>query len=161
MEYATIICDDNFMRHPGYTQSTDCVRQLYDPKNIQNMSKTITQLLAGVDRHNRPIIVPNKTICHVISQIYDNYQPQTGDIYSRYIIPTTNKFDTYVQDIIAQSIEVITSSVRNNLEMEENNEKLTIWTTVYGDFNAHQLRQHAPIKVLNKRPNPMEFHMNY
>ena len=45
--------------------------------------------------------------------------------------------------------------------MEENNRKLTIWTTVYGDFNAHQLRQHAPIKVLNKRPNPMEFHMRY
>ena len=162
MEYSTnIICDDNFMRYTGYTQSAECFRKLYNPKNIKNMSKTITQLLAGVDRHNRPIIVPDKTICHVISQIYDTYRPETGDIYSRYVIPNDNTFDSYVQDIISQSIEVITSSVRNNLEMEENNEKLTIWTTVYGDFNAHQLRQHAPIKVLNKRPAPMQFNMNY
>ena len=45
--------------------------------------------------------------------------------------------------------------------MEENNRKLTIWTTVYGDFNQHGLQQHSKIKVRNKRPNPMEFNMNY
>ena len=74
MEYSTIICDDNYLRHPGYTESTDCARMLYDPKNIKNMSKTITQLLTGVDRYNRSIIVPDKTICHVLSQIYDSYR---------------------------------------------------------------------------------------
>lgn len=156
-----LICNDNFIRHVGYTESNDCIRRLYNPKNIKNMSKTITNLLMGVDPQNRPIIVPDSTICSVISAIYNSYRPATRDIFSRYTIPTDNNFDSYEQAIITQTIEVITSDVRNNLEMEENNRKLTIWTSVFGDFNAHQLRQHAPIKVLNKRPNPMQFHMRY
>ena len=45
--------------------------------------------------------------------------------------------------------------------MEENNKKLSIWTTVYGDFNAHGLRQHPPIKIRKKRPDPFQFHMRY
>lgn len=156
-----LVCNDSFMRHVGYKENTDCIRRLYNPKNIKTMSKNITKLLTGVDPQNRHIVVPNSTICSVMSDIYDSYRPATGDIFSRYTIPTENNFDSYVQEIITQTIEVITSDVRNNLETEENNRKLTIWTTVYGDFNAHQLRQHAPIKVLNKRPNPMEFHMRY
>ena len=41
------------------------------------------------------------------------------------------------------------------------NEKLTIWTTLLGDFNEHGLRQYPPIKLRNKRPDPMLFHMRY
>ena len=34
----------------------------------------------GVDKHNRPIIVPDKTICNVMSTVYANYRPETGDV---------------------------------------------------------------------------------
>ena len=71
-----LVCNDSFMRHVGYTESTDCIRRLYNPKNIKNMSKTITNLLTGVDPQNRPIIVPDSTICSVISDIYDSYRLQ-------------------------------------------------------------------------------------
>ena len=98
------------------------------------MSKNITNLLMGVDPQNTPIIVPDSTICSAINDIYNSYRHATRDIFSRYTIPTDNNFDSYVQEIITQTIEVIISDVRNNLEMEKNNRKLTIWTNVYGDF---------------------------
>jgi len=67
----------------------------------------------------------------------------------------------YLQDMIQQTIEIITSEVKNNLEMEENNRKLTVWTTVLGDFNEQGLRSHPEIKIRQKRPTPMQFNMNY
>ena len=76
-------------------------------------------------------------------------------------MPSGNSSESYVQNMIDQVIEVITSDVSNNLEMEENNRKLSIWTTVYGDFNQSGLRQHAPIKIRKKRPQPLMFNMNY
>ena len=115
----------------------------------------------GVHPQNLPIVVPKRTIAGILSNVQANYQPPVGDIMTRYIIPSSVGPDDYVQNIINQTIEIITNSVRTEMEMAQNNEKLTIWTTVYGDFNEHKLRQHPPIKVLNKRPNPFQFHMNY
>ena len=45
--------------------------------------------------------------------------------------------------------------------MEQQNEKLSPWVQVYGDFSEHQLRSHPPIKILEKRPSTMQFNMNY
>ena len=63
--------------------------------------------------------------------------------------------------IVDQVISLLVRNIRNDLEMQANNSKLTIWTTLLGDFNEHGLRQHAPIKIRNKRPDPMLFHMRY
>jgi hypothetical protein len=169
MEYAinmsNEICDDNYIRYSGYSEdnqpNSECIKKLFDPETIKIVSRKITELLMGVDPQNRPIIVPDNTICSVISQVQVKYQPPVGDIHTRYIVPTGIGPQDYIQNIINQSIEIITSTVRTELEMDQNNQKLTIWTTVYGDFNEHQLRQHAPIKVLHKRPDPMQFNMNY
>jgi hypothetical protein len=45
--------------------------------------------------------------------------------------------------------------------MDENNKKLTIWTTVLGDFNEHGLRSYAPIKIRENNINKVRFNMNY
>lgn len=165
MEYATEIygnsCDDNYTKHVGYTENNACIRKYYDISTVRTISHKVTELLQGVDPQNRPIIVPDSTICSVMNEIYTSYRPPTGDIYSRYIIPSGTNSESYVQNMIDQVIEVITSDVRNSLGMEECNRKLSIWTTVYGDFNSEGLRQHAPIKVRNKRPTPFQFNMNY
>lgn len=63
--------------------------------------------------------------------------------------------------MIDQVIEIITSQVRTELGMEENNAKLTAWTTVLGTFNAHGLTQTPPIKTRQRRPDPCLFNMNY
>jgi hypothetical protein len=167
MEFASQICNEplcdlNFVRHPGWQWSTNAsLNDYFSKKTVDIISRKITELTMGVDPKNRPIIVSTPNICGVMSTVYQNYRPPTGDIYGRYNVPSGTGQQSFNQNMIDQVIEIITNDVKNNLEMEENNRKLTIWTTVYGDFNEHGLRQHPPIKVLNKRPNPMEFHMRY
>lgn len=166
MQYGTEICqdafcDNNYVKHVGYKQNNECIKKYYSIETLKTISHKITELLQGVDPNNRPIIVPNKTICSVMSDIYNSYRPPTGDIYTRYIVPSGTTSESYVQNMIDQVIEVITSDVKNNLGMEECNKNLTIWNTVYGDFNLNGLRQHPPIKIRNKHPQQMAFNMNY
>lgn len=155
-------CDDNYYRYVGWSESNESIQKYFSPDNIRTISHKITQLLQGVDPQNRPIIVPNKTICHVLSQIFDSYRPQTGDIFSRYNVPSGEPED-YLQSMIDQTIEIITNDIKNEIETIENNKKLTIWTTVYGDFNLHGLQQHSQIKVREKNTNHrgMVSFMNY
>jgi len=154
------LCDNNYFRHVGWRENNACIRKYFSPQTIKTISTKITQLLQGVDQHNRPIIIPNNAICNIMSSVYSNFRPETGDIYSRYIIPTETQ-QSYVQNMIDQVIEVIVSQVKSELGFQQSNAKLTKWTTVLGNFNQHGLTQHPPIKVLQKRPNPMEFQMNY
>ena len=163
MEYATEICgeicNDQFIKHVGYIDNI-CIQNLYSKGNINKISCKITELLMGVNKDNRPIIVPDKTICSVMSAVYENFRPETGDIYSRYNIPKAQETD-YIQRIIDEVINIITTDVKVNLGMEEYNKNLSIWTTVLGDFNLHNLRSHSKIKLRERRPQPMAFQMNY
>lgn len=162
MEYAEYIQDENLIKYVGYsTADNPYIQEYFSKETLRLISKKVTQLLMGVDPKNRPIIVPDHIISNVMGSVQESFRPQTGDIYSRYNIPSGDSSGGYIQSMIDQTIEIITMDVKNNLEMEENNKKLTVWTTVYGDFNKEGLRQHPPIKILHKRPNPFEFHMNY
>lgn len=171
MEYATQICgevcNDQFMKHVGYSDhmcgvecEPSCTRRFFSKENINKMSCKITELLRGVDKDNRPIIVPDKTICSIMSSVYSNFRPETGDIYTRYVVPKARE-QNYIQRMMDEVINIITSQVRDSLGMEECNRNLTVWTTVLGDFNKHGLRSHPKIKLREKRPDPMQFHMRY
>ena len=158
------IYDDNYNRFVGYTESTIGSQKLFSKQNISIMSNKIMQLLDGVHPSGKRIIVPDQTITSVLSQIYNRFQPATGDIYARYNIPTNEpNTDNYFQSIVDQAIEVIVSDVKNNIGMEEINSKLSVWTTVYGDFNSNGLRAHPQIKVREKNTNNrgMVQFMNY
>lgn len=164
MEYGTQICidcDDNFIKHVGYSESNPGIKEYFSMKTVDTIYYKITELLQGVDPNNRPIIVPRKTICNIMSDVYNSFRPETGDIYSRYIVPSGISTPSYIQSMIDQVIEIITSDVRNNLGMEQYNKTLSAWTTVLGYFNSNSIRSVPPIKVRNRRPNPMEFNMNY
>jgi len=162
MEFAENICDFGYIKHVGYNEEKNsCITKYFSEKTIRLISYKVTELLQGVDHKGRSIIIPDKTICSIMNDIYSSYRPPTGDIFSRYNIPSGRTSESYVQNMIDQVIEVITTDVRNNLEMEENNKKLSIWTTVFGDFNEAGLRQHGPIKIRNKRPSSKDFFMNY
>ena len=171
MEYASEICDkiynDQFIKHVGFSDhlcddscGPSCMQKLYSKKSLDRISRKITELLQGVDKYNRPIIVPHKTIGSVLSAVYENFRPETGDIYSRYNIPKTGG-GSYTARMIDEVINIITTDVKVNLGIEKCNENLSIWTTVLGDFNGHGLRQHPPIKLRERRPQPMAFQMNY
>lgn len=167
MEYGFIINEpisvgsDLNTKYVGFTDYNPCLQKFFCQETINIISKKVTQLLMGVDPLNRPIIVPDDKIAFVMDSIYNNYRPPTSDIYSRYVVPDGETTLSYVQNMIDQTIELIYSDVKNNLEMEQNNRKLSQWTTVLGDFNSHGLRSYAPIKTLLRRPNPLEFNMNY
>lgn len=171
MEYATNICgevcNDSFIKYVGYSDhmcgsecGESCVRQLFSKSNIKKISYKITELLMGVNKDNRPIIVPDKTICSVMSSVYSNFRPETGDIHTRYIVPKARE-QNYTQRMMDEVINIITSHVRTSLGMEECNRNLSIWTTVLGDFNKHGLQSHSKIKLRERRPDPMMFNMHY
>lgn len=153
-------CDLNYIRHVGWDENNECFRKYYSDKTIDIISKKVTELTRGVDPQNRKIIVPKNRICEVMDGIYRNFRPPTGDIYSRYIVPNDQQANM-VQSMVDQTIEVITNYIRTELGIEQNNQKLTAWVQVYGDFNPNGLRQVPQIKTRERRPAVMQFHMNY
>lgn len=155
------VADDNYRRFVGYTENNSCIQEYFSPQTIRLISNKISELLEGVDPEGRKIVVPDKNIASVMSNIQKNFRPPTGDIYGRYNVPNGFGSDNYVQSMIDQTIEIIVSDVRTNLEMAENNRKLTVWSTVLGDFNAQKIRAHPEIKIRKRRPAPMQFNMNY
>ena len=154
------IKDYNYYRYSLWNADNDCYDALFSQGTIDLISKKVTELTRGLDTKGREIVVPDETIAKVLDGINQGYTRVVGDIYTRYFIQSDEQ-QNMVQSIIDQTIEVITNNVRNQYDMEKNNRTLTAWVQVYGDFNASSLRYHPIIKVRDRRPNTMEFHMNY
>lgn len=154
------VCDFNYMRYVGWTESNPAVQRYYSPQTVKMISKKVTELTRGVDPQNRAIIVPDNRICEVLDAIYADYRPSVGDIHTRYILPANSQQDQ-VASMIDQTIEIITSNIRNQIGMERGNEKLTAWVQLMGDFSTNGLRQYPPIKIRERRPSTMQFNMNY
>ena len=157
------VINQNFIRYSGYTgQSSGCgEKDFFSPKTVEMISDKVSQLLEGLDPYHRKIIVTNNNITNIMNSVFQNYTPHVGDIHSRYIIPQDTQYSMWLQDMIDRVIEVLVSGVQAQYGMEMTNSKLSIWTTVLGEGNAHGLRMHAPIKLRERRPNPYMFNMNY
>jgi hypothetical protein len=95
-----------------------------------------------------------------MSAVQDTYRPPTGDIYTRYVIPTGKGPDDYVQNMIDQVIEIIVTQAKTHYAVDESNRKLTVWNTILGDFNPVGIQSHSFIKI-NENKAPMLFNMNY
>lgn len=155
--------NQEFTRHIGFESSShnrDNYNYMWSTEHLKTIQQKIAQLLQGVNKDNRPIMVTLEVIGNVLSQTYSTHRPQVGDIHSRFIqqdLPQRND----VAEITSRTIEIITSQIRNEYQMIEQNKRLSIWNTVRGDFNAAGLRSHAPIKLRKKRPNNFQFHMHY
>jgi hypothetical protein len=144
------------------TSAGDCgYDTLFSGENIQAISEAVSRALEGVDPQQKTIVVAPDRIVQVLSNMYQNStRPQIGDIHSRYIIPQAQpRCD--LRSVINQTINVIVRSIRDEIETTENNKKLSVWSTVYGDFNKEGLRAHGPIKIRRKHPQYMAFHMKY
>ena len=156
--------DNGYYKYIGWGETINDrqnYHELWSPNQLQIISDKITQLLQGVHPENRSIIVPYNTIGNVMSQVYETNRPKVGDIYSRYQQGQTELQRNDVRDIIDRTIEIIVSQIRNEYQMIEQNNKLTVWNSLYGDFNPNGLRAHPPIKLRKRGPNRFQFHMNY
>lgn len=167
MSYAKISSTDdlNKLRHVGFEQCIpSCApgyEVLFSEQMVRYVSSRISELCQGVDPKGRKIVVPDSTIRQMLSSVYEDRLPSSvGDIYSRYIVVDECKRDD-IKSIVDRTISVSVDQIKVQLGMEEQNSKLSIWNTVYGDFNENGLRAHPPIKTRERRPDSMLFNMNY
>ena len=134
---------------------------LYSPENLSELQMVIKNSLKGVHPGGKDIIVSKEQIAEALSNIYENgTRTGIGDIYSRYIIEQ-DRPRCDIRTLNNQTVQAIVNRIKTEFEVEENNKKLTIWTSVYGDFNEQGLRAHPPIKIRRKHPQYMAFNMNY
>lgn len=144
------------------TIAGDCfVDVLFSKENVESLSKAITKALEGTDPEGKQIIVAREQIVGVLSNMYKNSsRPNIGDIHSRFIIPQ-NEPRNDMRALNNQTINVIVRSIKDEIETAENNKRLSVWTSVYGDFNKEGLRAHPPIKIRRRHPQYMAFNMKY
>lgn len=164
MEHGIQISNNyNFQRFIGYNHTAgdnpDLV-YLFSDESLRLMSTEITKLLKGVDDEGRDIVVPDNRISEVLTTVYNDYRPPTGDIHSRYIVTPEYK-PNYIKDIMNETIQIIVQTIKNSLTMEYQNKKLTVWSSVLGDFNKEGLMPHSKIRLREKHPTRMQFHMRY
>lgn len=156
--------DNNSLRYVGWdvTNKISNYDKFFSDQTIDIISKKITQHTMGVDCNNRPIVVPKDKIQHVMSQVLSSNRPKVGDIYGRYNVPDITPRND-LQEMIDRTINIIVNDIRVNIGMEQNNAKLSIWDTVYGDFNRQGLQQvpQGFAKIKKKRIQPMFFFENY
>ena len=135
-------------------------RDVYSPETLKKISGIITETLKGVDPQGKDIVVGEGVIKSVLNSIIESHIPRSGDIYSKYQI-MYNDPNNSAEDIIGKTIEVITYTMRNQIEMTANNNKLSVWDNLFGDFNKHGLRAHPNIKLRERHPDYMLFNMRY
>lgn len=155
--------DQNLSRYVGYNTNygnytNTCLETYFSDQTVRLISQKITELLKGYS--DNPIVVSDKDIIDIMNAVQLDYRPPTGDIFSRYTIGGMNSSD-YVQNMIDQTIEIITSQIKAEIDTEKTNRSLSIWNTVYGEHNTHGLMSHSTIKIREKRPNTFQFHMRY
>ena len=155
------IYNDNYLRYVGWGVSEQPFdKRFFSKETIESVKDQTTKLLKCVRSDGRPIIVSDRVISHVMSQIYDKYRPQLGDMYTMLTIPADHPRDDMklLTDLV---VETIYRNIVTETQMEENNKRLTVWTSVLGDFNEHGLRQYSTIRINKDNINKVRFNMNY
>jgi hypothetical protein len=159
-KYEETIDSNQYVGWETQTSWNTFLMKLFSKQTVKTIQQKTSEYLIGVDEQGRKIVPSERIVESALLGVFNNYRPNTGDIYGKYTVVNDNSRDDYSY-IVDQVISLLVRNIRNDLEMQHNNSKLTVWTTLLGDFNEHGLRQYPPIKVRNKRPDPMLFHMRY
>lgn len=153
---------EQYVRNVGFMTDNETFQYMFCDATLDWMSAKITALLAGTSPDGRPIVVSRDVIASVLNNVYINYQPQVGDIYSRYNIKQFEPRDD-AEHMITQAIEIIVDQIAAEYDMAATNYKLDVWDSVlFGDgISKHGQRQYAPIKLRERRPTPMLFNYSF
>lgn len=163
--YIRSFCDQNNMRFVGWSKnfrSTACLDELFSYENIKMIQNKVAELTLGISEEDRPFLVPESTICSLLSELLINQRPKVGDIYSRYTVPDSSIRDD-VLELTQKCIQIIYDNIKTSIGMEKNNAKLTIWDSIYSEGNPRGLNSvpHGFAKIAHKRPQSMFFFSNY
>lgn len=150
----------NLQPVPG---SEKLYKELFNPQNLSIISNKITELLQGLDKDGKDIVVSQENICGILTSVINNYyaiddQPGLNTLFQ---IPTRNGNLSKKDKCIIRTINIIVNYIRTETERIDCNKTLTIWNSVYGDFNEKGLRAHPPLKIQENNVNKPEFHMRY
>lgn len=155
------VMDEDFFRYVGWQVSQqEFDKKWFARKTLDEISEVLKEKLKCLRKDGRPIVVADRVIAHMMSEVFHKNRPILGDGYFMFNIVPEKERDDY-NDMKVQVIEMIFNGIKTEYEMDQNNRKLSIWSTVYGDFNPQGLRQYSTIK-LNEMPlNKIRFQMNY
>ena len=118
----------------------DVYYRFFGKNNVFFISKEITKKLNGLNKEGKNIIVSDRQILSVMDSIYKN---------------TYRDVDKMTMMVVGYIVDY----VRADLETEEKNKNLSIWTTNFGPETG--IRQFSKIKLREKGPNRFIFNMNY
>lgn len=151
--------DDNYNTFVAYEQPNG-LNYLFSDENIDKVRTILADLLKCLRKDGRPIVFTRGVVAQALSQMDQNAARQIGDMYTIYNIPQATRRDDIAR-FNEMAIQFLYNQVKTEYEMDQANKKLTIWTTLLGDFNEHGLRQYSTIKLNNKPINKLRFNMNY
>lgn len=150
-----------YTKYVGYDDEyMPTVRSLFNKSTVLFIQKMVYDMSKA--HFPQGVLVKCEVIANVLSTVFANFAPPTGDIYSRYTIPVSDVANNdYISNIISQTARIVLDDVVNTLGIEKANQSLDVWTTVLGDFNSHGLRSHAHIKTRENKPPSGLFFENY
>lgn len=157
-EYDDTIDLNHFVGWNTVTEWSPLPKMVFTKRTINLIrQKVYDYLLQSISKK----IVPSERVTVIaLYGVYQNHIPRTGDIYGKYLVVDETQRNDYGY-IVDKTISLLIDGIKNDIEMSEQNSKLTIWNTLLGDFNEHGLRQHPPIKLRERGPDRMLFHMKY
>jgi hypothetical protein len=143
------------------TEWNSLPKKVFTKKTLNVIEKKVYEYL--LKKLNKKIVPSERVIVTALYGVYKNHIPRTGDIYGKYLVVDDTQRDDYSY-IVDKTISLLASSISTDIEMQESNSKLNIWNaTVLGDFNENGLQQfsNGTIKLRNRGPDRMLFHMKY
>ena len=113
-------------------------QEYFSLDRLQFAQNKITTLLQGLHPEGKSIVVPLDTIRHVLTRFFDNKRDNTWRMYDN-------------------AIDTIVSQIREEFQINEQNDKLSHWVTQYS-HNVDSawnrgIRQVPPIKIRQKTTN--------
>lgn len=152
--------DYNYLANVGWysiNEQNTGYRIFFSKDNMDQISLTIRQKLKNAGYN---MMVTDRVIGGVMSDIISKHTPKIGDIYSIFNIPDDEPRND-VATLNERVINTIVSSIVNEEEVRKANESLNIWDTIYGDFNRRGLRAHSKIRKKERDYMKGQFNLNY
>jgi hypothetical protein len=162
MVYKTIKQDNHTtLRHYGYDETNKNYKMLFSDEVIEMIIGDVKRIISKYNGDEFKIKLSKNTIINVLSSVHKNYKPPVQDMFS--IHNNSHNYNKLGKEeqIIKETIELVSKQCINELETIKCNSKLSKWNTLLGDFNKLGLRSHDQIKLRNRRPASFQFNMKY
>ncbi len=132
-------------------------RFFFSQENMDFISAEITRILKQFGMNIR---VTPEVIGGVQSDIIRSQNPILGDIWTRYTIPKEVPRND-ARDMTEQTINVILNQIIGEQQQACCNSKLSVWSTVQGDFSPWGIRSHDILRTKKNDYLKGNFFMNY